>query len=52
MAVEVRVDLPPGSISAPRLEPSTHVMAYGASSSLDDAVRKSTTNMIEWPYGR
>ena len=48
MDVEVRVDLLPGSIPAPRLESSTHVMAMGLSSSLDDAIRKATTNMIEW----
>ncbi len=48
MDVEVRVDVMPGSIPAPRLESSTHVMAMGLSSSLDDAIRKATTNMIEW----
>jgi hypothetical protein len=49
MDVEVRVDLLPGSsIPAPRAESSTHVMTMGLSSSLDDAVRKATTNMIEW----
>jgi amidase len=48
MDVEVRVDLLPGSIPAPRLESSTRVMAMGLSSSLDDAIRKATTNMIEW----
>jgi amidase len=48
MDVEVRVELQPGSIAAPRLESSTHVMAMGLSSSLDDAIRKATANMIEW----
>jgi amidase len=49
MDVEVRVDLLPGSsIPAPRAESSTHVMTMGLSSSLDDAIRKATTNMIEW----
>jgi acetamidase/formamidase len=52
MDVEVRVDVTPGSIPAPRLESSTHVMAMGLSSSLEDAVRNATTNMIEWLMAR
>jgi amidase len=49
MDVEVRVDLLRGSsIPAPRVESSTHVMTMGLSSSLDDAMRKATTNLIEW----
>lgn len=49
MDVEVQVDLLHGSpISAPRVESPTHVMTMGLGSSLDDAVRKATTNMIDW----
>jgi acetamidase/formamidase len=48
MDVEVQVDLLSTSIPAPRIESATHVMAMGLSSSLDDAIRKATTNMIEW----
>jgi len=51
--VEVRVDLLRGSsIPAPRVESSTHVMTLGLSSSLDDALRKATTNMIDWLMAR
>ena len=48
MDVEVQVDVLFTSIPAPRIESATHVMAMGLSSSLDDAIRKATTNMIEW----
>lgn len=49
MDVEFRVDLLPGSsIPAPRAESSTHVMTIGLSSSLDDSMKKATTDMIEW----
>jgi len=48
MDVEVQVDVLSTSIPAPRIESATHVMAMGLSSSLDDAIRKATTNMIEW----
>ncbi len=53
MDVEVRVDLLRGSsIPAPRVESSTHVMTMGLSSSLDDAMRRATTNMIDWLMAR
>jgi len=48
MDVEVQVDVLSTSIPAPRIESATHVMAMGLSSSLDDAIRKATTNMIDW----
>jgi len=40
--------LPKSSIPAPRVESSTHVMTMGLSASLDDALRKATTHMIDW----
>jgi amidase len=53
MDVTVRVErLPRHSISAPRVESSTHLMAIGLGTSLDDALRKATTNMIEWLMAR
>jgi amidase len=53
MDVTRRVERVPGrAISAPRVESSTHLMALGPSTSLDDAVRKATANMIEWLTSR
>jgi amidase len=53
MDIEVRVELlRAASISAPRVESATHLMAMGLSSSLDDAMRKATTNMIDWLMAR
>ncbi len=49
MDVEVRVELLAGhGIPAPRVASSTHVMTMGLSSSLDDAMREATTNMVDW----
>lgn len=49
MDVTLRVErLPRYSISSPRVESSTHLMALGLGTSLDDALRKATSNMIEW----
>jgi acetamidase/formamidase len=49
MDVALRVERLPGqSISAPRVESSTHLMALGLGASLDDALRKATSNMLEW----
>ena len=53
MDVTLRVErLPRHSISAPRVESSTHLMALGLGASLDEALRKATTNMIEWLMAR
>jgi len=53
MDVTLRVErLPRHSISGPRVESSTHLMALGLGTSLDDALRKATTNMIEWLMAR
>ena len=53
MDVTLRVErLPRRSIPAPRVESSTHLMALGLGSSLDDALRKATTNMVEWLMAR
>jgi acetamidase/formamidase len=53
MDVTLRVErLPRHSISAPRVESSTHLMALGLGRSLDDALRTATTNMIEWLMAR
>ena len=49
MDVTLRVErLPRYSISSPRVESSAHLMALGHGTSLDDALRKATSNMIEW----
>jgi amidase len=49
MDVTLQVErLPRYSISAPRVESSGHLMALGLGASLDDALRKATTNMVEW----
>jgi acetamidase/formamidase len=49
MDVEVQVQLLPRTRTpAPRVESPTHVMAMGLDSSLDGAVRKATTNMVDW----
>ena len=51
--VEFRVELlPRHPIPAPRVESSTHVMAMGLGSSLDDALRKATTHMADWLMAR
>ena len=53
MDVTLRVErLSRHSISAPRVESSTHLMALGLGASLDDALRKATTNMVEWLMAR
>ncbi len=53
MDVTLRVErLPRHSISAPRVESPTHLMALGLGTSLDDALRTATTNMIEWLMAR
>jgi amidase len=53
MDVTLRVErLSRHSISAPRVESSTHLMASGLGASLDDALRKATTNMVEWLMAR
>jgi len=53
MDVTLRVErLRQHAISAPRVESSTHLMALGLGESLDDALRKATTNMIEWLMAR
>ena len=53
MDVTLRVErLPRHSISGPRVESSTHLMALGLGTSLDDALRNATTNMIEWLMAR
>jgi amidase len=53
MDVTLRVErLRRHAISAPRVESSTHLMALGLGASLDDALRKATTNMVEWLMAR
>jgi amidase len=53
MDVTIRVErLPRRSISGPRVESSSHLMALGLGTSLDDALRRATTNMIEWLMAR
>ena len=53
MDVEIRVDLLPRQpIPAPRIESSTHLMTMGLGASLDDALRKATTNMVDWLMAR
>ena len=53
MDVTLRVErLSRHSISAPRVESPTHLMALGLGASLDDALRKATTNMVEWLMAR
>lgn len=49
MDVTIRVErLPRDPIPAPRVESSTHLMALGLGTSLDEALPRATTNMIEW----
>ena len=53
MDVTLRVErLSRQSISAPRVESSTHLMASGLAASLDDALRTATTNMVDWLMAR
>jgi amidase len=53
MDVEIRVELLRRyPIPAPRVESSTHLMTVGLGASLDDALRKGTTNMVEWLMAR
>ena len=53
MDVEIRVELlRRQSIPAPRVESSTHLMTIGLGASLDDALRKATTNMVHWLMAR
>jgi amidase len=53
MDVEIRVELLPKSpISAPRVESSSHLMTMGLGASLDEALRKATTNMVDWLMAR
>jgi amidase len=53
MDVTLRVErLRQHSISAPSVESSAHLMALGLGASLDDALRKATTNMVEWLMAR
>lgn len=53
MDVEAQVDLLSGSsIPAPRVESSTYLMTMGLSSSLDEAMRSATANMIDWLMAR
>lgn len=49
MDVEFTVDVISGkSISGPRVESTTHIMAMGLAGSLDDAFRSATANMAQW----
>ena len=49
MDVEFTVDVVSGkSISGPRVESPTHIMAMGLDGSLDDAFRSATANMTQW----
>jgi amidase len=49
MDVEFTVDVVSGkSISGPRVESPTHIMAMGLDGSLDDAFRSATANMAQW----
>ncbi len=53
MAVEIRVELlPKYPIPAPRVESSSHLMTMGLGASLDEAMRKATTNMVDWLIAR
>jgi acetamidase/formamidase len=53
MDVEIRVELlRKYAIPAPRVESSTHLMTMGLSASLDDGLRKATTNMVDWLMAR
>jgi acetamidase/formamidase len=49
MDVEFTVDvISAKSISGPRVESATHIMAMGLAGSIDDAFRGATTNMAQW----
>ncbi len=49
MDVEFTVDVIAGkSVSGPRVESATHIMAMGLDGSLDDAFRDATANMAQW----
>jgi amidase len=49
MDVEITVDvIPSKSISGPRVENSTHIMAMGLAGSVDAAVREATSAMANW----
>jgi amidase len=49
MDVEITVDVIPNkSISGPRVENSTHIMAMGLAGSVDAAVREATSAMANW----
>ena len=49
MDVELTVDvLPHKSISGPRVESATHIMAMGLDGSIDEAFRDATSNMAQW----
>ncbi len=53
MDVEIRVELLlKYPISAPRVESSSHLMTMGLGASLDEALRKATTNMVDWLMAR
>jgi len=53
MDVEIRVELlRQYSIAAPRAESSTHLMTMGLDASLDHALRKATTSMVDWLIAR
>jgi len=49
MDVEITVDVITGkSLSGPRVESASHIMAMGLAGSLDDAFRGATANMAQW----
>jgi len=49
MEVEFTVDVVKGkSISTPRVESATHIMAVGLAGSLDDALRTATSGLGQW----
>ena len=51
--MEILVDLlPKQTMSAPRVESPTHLMAMGLGTSLDDAMRNATSSMIDWLINR
>ena len=53
MDVEIRVELlRQYPIAAPRVESSTHLMTMGLDASLDHALRKATTSMVDWLMAR
>jgi acetamidase/formamidase len=53
MDVEIRVELlRQYPIAAPRVESSTHLMTMGLDASLDHALRKATTSMVDWLIAR